>query len=871
MGKTSQDKQDLLQLDRILNHPYKKPIRHQQAVQPPSQQQLPLQPTTQQHLSPNVPINTKAPIPSFYENLNGQWVLSDNWNLYGLSGSNQRHRPRSLDEASNQAPPSSPAPALIHHASGVNGSPSLQYDTTPVNTTSPSPSSPPSSSSPSPNNTKLYLPAGWNHTSKRGPLYATSVIVVASLLIAVGVLSTVVYLVTRRRARGRRKAQLKEGLLEDPASTKLSPAQIEEGRAANHHQERIKRVKDRVQQKLKELTIIKIHRSPRRGGEQPVARISRISVLTGKPGEPPPPSLIIVGEQARRSTSFASNSSFHCTGERQSSTRRRTRSHRTLSQSDETLASTPGSSTLHTSNGLLAVPNLRKPSTATMTTRNSTFTAAQAIPDPESLATGPIEINTPIEAQSEHEPTANTTRIERAISTTSRGTHRYQPDLEGESIERPMLSIDTVDPVCVTLPTRHQEAGRTSVDPNYRSCREIIRARSSTSCSHQVGRPNLSESLRSPVSLSELHFGIPPLPIEALHLPDQFTVRGRSQSIQPFSLSCRSTIPRTLPDHLPIETSFMSGDPLPPAYSGRATTSTSNNRTSRAFEKQRMTDDDGDHHQIDSPQRQIDHRSHRSPLQEENGNSHGPFVAHVATDDKLVLRTLLSMGSTPTMRSRTMGEKEELFGEGGTTLETGQDDEGTGETSSRNTRRSILDINEEFRPSAPPLLASPEEEGSLPERFETGGYEKAEPMATESINFPILNDDQVGSSDQGMTILPAPPTQFIIRFDPSSSLPIHHPTIFTPTHQDFSSIPTIDAFNQDVHDDILVHPSAPPLNLRPLSSSSTISSSTSNSRHCSQLTQSDPDPDSPRLVTHNQSSLSPPHLEAHSIAPPYVE
>ncbi|KAH9442027.1 hypothetical protein Pst134EA_032697 [Puccinia striiformis f. sp. tritici] len=42
----------------------------------------------------------------------------------------------------------------------------------------------------------------------------------------------------------------------------------------------------------------------------------------------------------------------------------------------------PVSSTLYTSNGLLAVPNHWKRSNATMSTRTSTFTEAQVIPDP---------------------------------------------------------------------------------------------------------------------------------------------------------------------------------------------------------------------------------------------------------------------------------------------------------------------------------------------------------------------------------------------------------------------------------------------------------------------------------------------------------
>ncbi|WAQ82203.1 hypothetical protein PtA15_2A520 [Puccinia triticina] len=566
-----------------------------------------------------VPVSAKAPIPSFYENLNGRWVLSDNWNLYGLSGSSQRHRPRSLDQAPSQ-PPSTPS--LVHHASALNGTPaSLQYDAAPLN----------SSSTTTPANTtasqKLYLPAGWNHTSKRGPLYATSVIVVASLLIAVAVLSTVVCLVARRRARGRRKTQLKEGLL-DPAaahspadhhpshshptstSSKLSPAEIEEGRGLQ-----AKQLKHRlVPRKLSQLTLVKVFRSPR-GKTQ--ARISRISILpSSKPNEPPPPSLIVVGE-ARRSASFNSTSSFRCTGD--ALARRRTHSHRTESQSDETAE--PNHQTL---NGLLSVPIHRNPSSTV-----STFTPAQfpTLPPPESSPAGGGSssgaqtiraVESVAELADERPPaddllsrTYSTTMSEpsprrrRTRSDQRRGQQRAED-------ERPAWPIPT-DPTWAAA-GRQTEPGRASVDPNYRSCREIIRARSSTSSSSHRGPPVLASS--SPASLPDLHFSIPPLP--------------------PSSGSRPSLAHHDAP-HLPG--TDPSGEPLPPA--------------SRMAEKQRMSAE------LAGPPDAPDPRPRREPDQEpEDAIDRAPFVAHVATDDKLVLKSLLRMGSTPAMGSRsTPGDK----------------------------------------------------------------------------------------------------------------------------------------------------------------------------------------------------------------------
>ncbi|PLW21490.1 hypothetical protein PCANC_05010 [Puccinia coronata f. sp. avenae] len=816
-----------------------------------------------------LPINTKSPIPSFYEHLNGRWVLSDNWNLYGLSGSNTRHRARSLDEAPSSTLAESNS-TLIHHASSaVNGPPStLQYDASPSTNSSSSSSS--TNNNNNNNNQKLYLPAGWNHTSKRGPLYATSVIIVASLLIAIAVLSTVLFLVLRRRARGRRRALLKEGILSSSdhhaSHPKLSPREVEEGRgiviAGRQH-----RIKYHIKQKFKRLTLVKINRSSR---GKPLARVNRISVLSTQPGQqqPPPPSLVVVGE-ARRSRSFASYSSFRCTGESDGLSRRRTRSHRTESQSDES----PASEQLHnphqtiTVNGLLSVPSLRRPSNATTFTPAPLFPATP-IPDLDSSIAGPSEIIAiPMESDREYGGCG----LSNSHSTSSRSqyphsapTSRSHP-ADDDSADRPVFSMETQEEVCGRRRTRHQEGSRASVDPNYRSCREIIRARSSTSYSYRpparpIGEHSLMSS--SPASLPDLNFTLPPLaPHESFHaqnLPDPMDRRG-SRSIEPESIS-RSTYVTAAPPHSPSQSSFGSipvGDPLPPAYSGRATPGAG--ESSRAFEKQRMVDplddEEGAHHRAESL---ADHHRRRQTFSHHEEHHHhqedgtGPFVAHVATDDKLVLRSLLRMGSQPGEGPRTMGEKEEIL------LGDGDEDEalrrrtgvGTGGAARMGVTGGgvMVDASSTVAPSAPPLVAEGEDE----EGGDEDGYERKGGEPSRQSGVGVLDDSQVGGSARGLAILPAPPAQFIIRFDPSTALVEHHP----PPEPEPAHLPP--------HMHVIA--SAPPLPLR-LSESDDQSASppSSPSSHLPAAPSVSHPAPSRRLNHRDNLSLT------VSIAPPYAE
>ncbi|KNZ56879.1 hypothetical protein VP01_2297g3 [Puccinia sorghi] len=795
-------------------------------------------------------------IPSFYENINGQWVLSDNWNLYGLSGSNQRHRARSLelDEAPNlaQSNLSSSASSLIHHSSALSSSPSLQYDVLP-----------PTNASSNTNNQKLYLPAGWNHTSKRGPLYATSVIIVASLLTAIAVLSTVICLVARRRARGKRRAMLKEGLC-SPSDPKLTPSEIEEGRAITTG--RRSRLKNQIKLKLKQLTIVKINHSP--SGKQ-LARISRINVHPGQPGDPHPPSLIIVNE-ARRSSSFVSHSSFRCTGESAGSSRRRTRPHRIESQSDESPANEPQHNRNVTLHGLLGPSHLR-PSDA------PTFTPAPPLPaqiivDSAFSLTGPCDPSIrPIEIEAEmasrHEESVPINTYSNSTPEFPRFTESRQTLSHGtaQSGEPPVLIVNTADAFCATSQTRHQETSRASVTPNYRSCREIIRARSSTFSPHYATRaPGLLIS--SPASLPDLNFHIPPLPSEsfqAQNLPHP-TTRRRTRSTEPFTIS--GTI-RASPVESTV-TSLAVAEPLPPAYSGRATPGVG--ESSRSFEKQRIIDPPADKDDVsqraqfleDDPRQSISQHHHQEALNR-------PFVAHVATDDKLVLRSLMRMGSTPAMGSRTMGEKEEMplrFGEeeeeeealqqGGDESRRTRVEEGVDRTGSSGGR--IAAASSSLAPSAPPLVHQGDEEDAAYDGFtdKRRSGPSDEPLIQQGGG--TLNDDQVGGSASSLAILPAPPAQFIIRFDPSTSLvdQIQPPFSHQPPEPD------------DHHPrQINVVASAPPLNLRLSKSSSRHSSLT--------LSHRNPSSSSPSSSSSSSHHSHPNHSDELNItaitAPPYVE
>ncbi|KAH9823218.1 hypothetical protein DFH28DRAFT_1078271 [Melampsora americana] len=142
------------------------------------------------HQSHHTSIPVKSSIPTYYEKVNGAWVLSDNWNLYGLSGPSQRHRARSLP--TNNAPRSTKQPRsapLVHHTSLAARTSELESNAVLSNNTNSNTNS----------SANLDLPAGWNHTSPRGPMYVVPAIVIASLFIAISVVGTVVCLVGRRR------------------------------------------------------------------------------------------------------------------------------------------------------------------------------------------------------------------------------------------------------------------------------------------------------------------------------------------------------------------------------------------------------------------------------------------------------------------------------------------------------------------------------------------------------------------------------------------------------------------------------------------------------------------------------------------------
>ncbi|EGG12056.1 uncharacterized protein MELLADRAFT_115120 [Melampsora larici-populina 98AG31] len=172
------------------NPPSESDSQQHTSESPHPNSQLSFSPSQSHRLS----IPVKSSIPTYFENVNGTWVLSDNWNLYGLSGPSQRHRARSLPtnnvQRSSKQPRSAP---LVHHTSLAARTNELESNASFSNSTNNNMNS----------STNLDLPAGWNHTSPRGPMYVVPAIVIASLFIAISVVGTVVCLVGRRRKNKR--------------------------------------------------------------------------------------------------------------------------------------------------------------------------------------------------------------------------------------------------------------------------------------------------------------------------------------------------------------------------------------------------------------------------------------------------------------------------------------------------------------------------------------------------------------------------------------------------------------------------------------------------------------------------------------------
>lgn len=727
---------------------------------------------------PNLPVNSKSPIPSFYEYVNGKWVLSDNWNLYGLSGSSSRHRARSLDELSS-APPSDPSSShLAHHASAVPSSPILQYDTTLSN----------SSSSSSNNAQKLYLPTGWNHTSQRGPLYATSVIVVASLVIAVGVLSTVVFLVARRRDRNRKANLQSRSSTHSTISTtqathpssapfpdKQTLEEIEEGRVkrARH------RLRSRLNRRLQQLTLVKINRFTNGRSR---ARISRVTVTT-HPNDPPPPSLIVVGE-VRRSTSSNSPLSGCLNPGRQNLSRRSLRSDHAadpqtfFDNTNPTQASGPEGG-----NGHSIIDPSSHPSTPSAIPLPSVPQPIpiQSLPDINDLGL-PSSSNDPQYQLDFHPgsfdyedglPDLVSEPGPSMISPPS-GSSDSPPDPDHSSLNRPFIPLTAIQsnssphhhtdhPSATTI---RRELSRVSVNPNYRSYREIIRARAISTISPAFDSAQPS-SLAHSGSLSSLprlssgssdHLSHRPSPLDSV---DPAIARSQAGVFRsPSNYSNRTVMAEGLTDHHPAAEQvryqsvighILRHSPSPPAYSSQSMTL---RPTTRANEKQRMIDED-----LEEAVNSTGHPSFRSPPEgcAIGDNFHSdlptPYVAHVATDDKLILGSLLAMGSSPgDGNQQTQGEKDSRLAEG------------IGVENARVLGEADVDLVDVV-PSAPPLHF--EDQG----RFEllSDGRRANDDLKTRENNRSVrghisLDDEQVGRKD--LNVLPAPSAQFIIRFDP---------------------------------------------------------------------------------------------------------
>lgn len=202
------------------------------------------------------------------------------WNLYGLSGPSQQHQARSLlgslspglTEPLHQSPDHSFNPInhshdspLVHHHS-LTSPPSTDLESNASLTSG--------TSSSHAGSTNLNLPAGWNHTSPRGPLYVVPAIVIASLFIAISVVGTVVCLVGRRRtARRRRASAITPALMEESDLHSLKQHEIVLPQASTKPKART-----RLAQRVKQFTIIQI-RNPTSRAHQPNLDHSSIVII----------------------------------------------------------------------------------------------------------------------------------------------------------------------------------------------------------------------------------------------------------------------------------------------------------------------------------------------------------------------------------------------------------------------------------------------------------------------------------------------------------------------------------------------------------------------------------------------------------------
>ncbi|CAH7686923.1 expressed protein [Phakopsora pachyrhizi] len=280
------------------------------------------------------PINPKTNVPTFCEYVNGQWVLSDNWNLYGVSGPAQRHRPRSLIEDNAPINPAnhlnSSSLAVAHHAA-LTGEMLPLYEISPLNTGS-------QVSNSTNNGTKLYLPAGWNHTSPRGPLYVVPAIVTSSLFLALSVVGTVVFLVARRRAARNRARKASITQRDGDRSRDLSFK--DEESAVEMLEDRVSHRRHQASQRLKTLTIIKILRKAGGKREARVKRLSTAAISTNSP------SVILIEEAPLNSRALPSVWNTNRTTRRRTSRWSLPRAHLREDQNIHTLQSDtmPGSS-----------------------------------------------------------------------------------------------------------------------------------------------------------------------------------------------------------------------------------------------------------------------------------------------------------------------------------------------------------------------------------------------------------------------------------------------------------------------------------------------------------------------------------------------
>ncbi|MBW0528585.1 hypothetical protein O181_068300 [Austropuccinia psidii MF-1] len=703
------------------NHPNLTLIKSSSAVPQSSKNQINLQSHQNQlnslhHLNQlplNVPFNSKFPISAFYEKVNNKWVLSDNWSLYGISGSNQRHWTRSIQDLNNKVDDSNHPPissSLYHHASSAQLDSSIQYDMASTNSS----------------NQKLDLPAGWNHTSRRGPLYVVPAIVITSLFIAISLLGLAIFLVMHRRdARRQAKIQNKNLLNQSNSSGNFqthSNFKDEEEQIENiQNKKHIKK----ILKPLKKLTLIKIHKLSKKKQSASITKLD----ISNSSNQSSLPSVVIVQEAASSSSRLLNRSlrhRHHLTHQNQSQSPNLSNPHTT---SDHQLISTPFTS--QSSTNLSHVPNMSSNSTD-LSSYSLNLQSNQDIglhPPPQRLPSSALQTNhqteslinnhlnlNSIDSSSINASTSNHAQSNISPSPTTNITHHSRKTSQTSLLDHSSSLSNLDDPRIIQ--NLNPSLNRSTHDLTI-SQPPIIPTNLGTFDvnHHNLPIPGSSSSASRPIiSNSELDQVDPNTnTIISNHYQAN---RWRSQSFGP-SDQINSHVWAS--DDLDTGTEQRANGILPPAYSQQ-----NSEESNRVLEKQRANSiSEEQENQAESTQEG----------QEEDPES-TVFMVHVATDEKLIIERLMKMGSSP---QGTAGQEPNSHSD----IEPGQPG---------GSRECISD--NAIEPSAPPWVSDQAE--SEPVDSSLNGKDQDLGMIVED-SVRLLDDCQVGMSD--LNILPAPPEQ----------------------------------------------------------------------------------------------------------------